>query len=215
MTWLEILQAVLVWVGMLLLFAVTGALASSTGGQGVILGLALTGGGLFGAYRLARYLHNRTGFDWEELLRQVLGYVGTVIAGAFGGVALLGGLLLSGHQAIIYLQEGIWPEVPASYLLVEPRQDPTAADASFDQAIRARELAARVMEWIPEYLTNSLRKTLPWFGDPESWFGLHKIVMGTLGSLSLGGFLVVLGICLILIAVLFHQTFQLKDWTVT
>ncbi|MDH5534308.1 MAG: hypothetical protein OEZ08_01890 [Betaproteobacteria bacterium] len=117
-----------------------------------------------------------------------------------GALLLAAGLALLLYQAYLYVNLGIWGQMPASSLFIESRIPigPVQVLKDGEQAPGQGQLAATVRERIVHEKLYSVvpdwfRSKTSWVADPNYLYGLHASVIRLLDFLSLSVFLLLLG----------------------
>ena len=130
------------------------------------------------------------------------------------GVALIGltvflyGIVLLGYQGFLWLNQGVWPKLPASYVFVAPdlpssdRQladrlskkgftEPLAEQAKgeVEAEIRSVIITRHILQFVPGWF----RIEESWLARPSSWYGVHTLVSSILRFLSIPAFAIILG----------------------
>lgn len=124
--------------------------------------------------------------------------------GIFGGLLLLGGLVIFLYQAYLYIDLGIWGKLPASSLFVEPRTpvnelqvskevEKLLATGAFSKQLPASVRELIVYEKLHYVVPDWFRSKTSWLSEPTHLYGLHNVVIWLLDFLSISVFLFLVG----------------------
>jgi hypothetical protein len=86
-----------------------------------------------------------------------------------GYALLLYGATLLFAQTVSYLKTNKWVEIPAIYLFISPER--------IHPSLTEEEIS--ILSYVPK-----LSRESEWLIHPNSWYGLHKIALNWLNSLS-------------------------------
>jgi hypothetical protein len=102
-----------------------------------------------------------------------------------GGVAVMFWAVgVLGYQVFLWLRDGQWTALPARLLFI---YRPAEWDAAASQG------AAKLLRMVPSFATSA---SDAWLRHPQSWLGLHMVVIGVLDAVSVPGAAFVVGLLL-------------------
>lgn len=117
-----------------------------------------------------------------------------------GALLLVAGLALLLYQAYLWVNLGIWGQMPASSLFIESRipierlqvlddVQNAAPPSQLPTAVRERVVYERLYSVVPDWF----RSNTSWLAKPQYLHGLHDIVIRMLEFLSISGMLFFVG----------------------
>ncbi len=108
-----------------------------------------------------------------------------VIGWTFVMLPAIYGSLLFCNQVYLLLREGIWVSLPAKYLFVQPIVEKEIRGATLShhapEVTRHRELIRGILNRVVPILQSENS----WVARPSSWFGVHRVILFLLDTLSI------------------------------